>query len=142
MNRAGIYLVIAFLAVVFLYVYRRREAMNDRLLFLLAAVTSYACFLLLPAMHERYDYLPIVLIAVYYAYYRREKIYIAAAVVLVTSVMYCAYLFDGYFAGIRMPEEIYALICFVMLYLMIKEFTGELNGIRDGKETTDVHQDQ
>ncbi|MCR5674530.1 MAG: hypothetical protein K6G16_02360 [Lachnospiraceae bacterium] len=136
LSHAAILATVAFLAFLFYYVYRRREAVTDRMLLMLAGLTGYACFLFLPAMHERYDYLPIILVTLYYAYYDKKKLYIPAVMVLVTSVMYCAYLFGGN----TLPEEMYALMSLCAFALMVKDTANMLNKNREG--VRHVHQDQ
>ena len=127
LSTAAVFATMGFLVFVFAYVYNRRENVGDRELFLVAAVTAYGCFLFLPAMHERYDYLAIVLATLYYAYYDRKKLYIPAAIVTVTSVMYHAYLFGGN----TLPEEAYAVICLAAFCAMVMELVrllGEKKG--------------
>lgn len=129
-SNTAILLTIAFLAGVFLLVMLRRRAVDGRVLLRLAGLTACGCFLILPAMHERYDYLPIVLVSLDFAYYDRKKFYIPAAMVAVTTVMYCAYLFGGN----TLPEEAYAMINIAAFVLLFKDTAGML-------ERRDIHVD-
>ncbi len=106
LSTAAILMTAVFLVFWLGYLYRYRERMGNERLLQLAGVTGYACFLFLPAMHERYDYLPLCLVTLYYAYYDRKRLFIPAMMTGVTTVMYCEYLFGGN----TLPEEVYAMI--------------------------------
>ena len=133
LSQAAVFATMGFLVFMFAYIYNRREKVGDRELFLTAAVTSYGCFLFLPAMHERYDYLAVVLATLYYAYYDRKKLYIPAAIVIVTSVMYHAYLFGGN----TLPEEAYAIICLAAFAMMVMELVRLLGAKKGEVENAD-----
>ena len=130
----AVYGTVAFLVLLTGYLIRHREAVNGECLLQLAGVTGYGCFMTLPAMHERYDYLPILLVTLYYAYYHRSKCYIPAMMILVTTVMYCQYLFGGN----TLPEEAYALIALVAWFLALRDL---IDGIQK-REVSNVHKDQ
>ena len=152
LSYAAILCTVGLCGILFYYTWLHRSAFNNARLLQLAGVAGYGCFLFLPAMHERYDYLPIFLVTLYYAYYHRKKLYIPGVMVLVTAVMYCAYLFGGN----TLPEEAYALLCLGGFWLALLDYVQELRqGTRDAgpqarwevveentEETEDVHSDQ
>ncbi len=132
LNGAAILSTMAVFVLLFCYILPRREAVNGERLLQLAGVTAYTAFFFLPAMHERYDYLPIILVTLYYAYYHRERLWIPGVLVLVTSVMYSEYLFGG---G-ELPGEVYALLSIAAYFFMLRDLLNALN--RPDRRTADT----
>ncbi|MBR5116156.1 MAG: hypothetical protein IK096_03730 [Lachnospiraceae bacterium] len=122
LSYAAVLCTVGVCGILFYITWKYRAVVGNARLLQLAGVAGYGCFLFLPAMHERYDYLPIFLVTLYYAYYHRKKLYIPGILVLVTAVMYCAYLFGGN----TLPEEAYALLCLTGFWLALMDYIREL----------------
>lgn len=75
------------------YVYWHRAAVNNKMIFLLAGWIIWTCYMFLPAMHERYDYVAILLISVYMICYDIRNLWIAIIMNICSIITYSVCLF-------------------------------------------------
>ena len=89
---------ILFTATVFalglLYCYKHRENIDKEFMLMLAAWSASTCYVFLPAMHERYDYVALILITAFVVAFDVKKIWIPLVMNLCTVMVYNRYLFD------------------------------------------------
>lgn len=104
------------------YLYLKRSALTDKLLFDAAYLFTLLLPFLLPRMHERYFYLAEVLTVVYMLLHRK-RLFIPPLVILTSFSCYCAYLF-GYriFSLLEL-----AIINFAVIFWLLKKFTEDIS---------------
>lgn len=94
---------------------RYRNHMDSRRILYVTIWILWTCAMFLPAMHERYNYMLLLLLPVYYAVVDRRKLWIGLLVNLITYMTYMSYLY-GWNAA---PYWTMAIpMCLMYLYVM------------------------
>ena len=76
------------------YIYKKKFEITGRYMVTLVIFTALLCCFCLPAMHERYAYLPEVL-AIVYAVFSYKRISICASLQVIAMITYSRYLFGS-----------------------------------------------
>ena len=91
---AAVFITIAVLMIVTGFLYLHREHLERRSMFYIAGWTVMTCFVFLPEMHERYDYMALILLTAFIVAYRHRLIWCMVVMNLCTAMTYSYYLFD------------------------------------------------
>ena len=91
---AAIFITIAVLMIVTGFLYLHREHLECRSMFYIAGWMVMTCFVFLPEMHERYDYMALILLTAFIVAYRHRLIWCMVVMNLCTAMTYSYYLFD------------------------------------------------
>ena len=76
------------------YLYAHREAINLKAIYYLAGWITLTVFVFLPEMHERYDYMPLIILSSFIFIYRPRLVWCIVVMNLCTAMTYSYYLFD------------------------------------------------
>ena len=87
-------ITVAVLAAGMILVWQNRDHLDHALLLYLAGWSVWTCFVFLPKMHERYDYLALILLTAYTLAYRRRISWTMVVANLCTAMGYGYYLFE------------------------------------------------
>ena len=90
----AIMITIAVLMVTACELYVHREAINVKVMYYLAGWSALTCFIFLPEMHERYDYLPLILLSSFIVIYRPRLVWCMIVMNLCTAMTYSYYLYE------------------------------------------------
>lgn len=94
------------------WVYMNREKVKSMQLLFVASWILYTCYMFLPAMHERYDYVAIVMVTVVLLINRSKNIWIPVVMVICSIVTYSSCILWGSDISIQ-----YIAIAYVMGYI-------------------------
>ncbi len=127
----AVLLAIAFLGSMLLLVYHYREQISaDRIIYL-AILSAWTCCVFLPGMHERYDYVVLLLLTIY-ALTRDHKLIPAAILINFCSMLtYTMVLFKGQTLPLMMIGLLYLLAYLYaggrLIYMMRNQVQDERN---------------
>ena len=97
LGKPAILITIAILVIISCVLCAHREKLRDdsKLLFLIAGFIEYTCVMFLPAMHERYDYVAIVIITAFAFCFDIRMLYPAVIMNVCSIFTYGSYLFHN-----------------------------------------------
>lgn len=114
-------ITIIIFAVLVLAITVKKPKWNDRLFFYLLGWGVMTCFEFLPSMHERYDYLAIIVLTYVAIYFRHRILPAVIGMHLVSACTYGKFLF-----GFDVDYTLVAIV-YLMAYLFISwDFVGQL----------------
>ncbi|MBO4458003.1 MAG: hypothetical protein J5802_09805 [Butyrivibrio sp.] len=120
---AGTMATVIIMGILAYYIYKTRFNVTGRYMVTLIVFTAEICCFCLPAMHERYGYIPEV-VAVVYGIVNAKRIPICIALQVITMITYTRYLFGSTVVTLW-PLSIAMLIVIIFvgydLYLQMKE---------------------
>ena len=131
----AVFITITILMMTACYLYLHREAINVNMMYYLAGWISLTCFVFLPEMHERYDYMPLILLTSFIVVYRQRLIWCMIILNLCTAITYSYYLFEFNEISLIVIALFYNVayaIITVDFIRVIKANRGNFEG-RDGK---------
>ena len=91
---AAIFITLTILMIATCYLYIHRDAINAKTMYYLAGWITLTCFVFLPEMHERYDYMPLILMTSFIVAYRPRLIWCMIIMNLCTAMTYSYYLYE------------------------------------------------
>ncbi|SFU60950.1 hypothetical protein [Butyrivibrio sp. M55] len=130
LSTAAVMVLAAVLVVIAFFCYRFREKIDRNLVLYLAIWTSWTCVILLPGMHERYDYAMLILLTPF-AMMVRKKIMLFMIVANICSlIVYGITLF-----GAEIIDIAFISVFYVASYLFVTaDIIGLLNGGNEKSE--------
>ena len=130
LSTAAVMVLAAVLVVIAFFCYRFREKIDRNLVLYLAIWTSWTCVILLPGMHERYDYAMLILLTPF-AIMVRKKIVPFMAIANI-----CSLIVDGItLFGADIIDIAYVSVFYVASYLFVTaDIVGILNGGNERSE--------
>jgi hypothetical protein len=101
------------------FIHWKSEQLKSISLLYLAGWSALTCYIFLPQMHERYDYLALIILISYFMVFRRKMLFPAIVMVMCTIVNYCMFLRN--LCGFSSPEaaSMIAVICYNIAYIYI-----------------------
>ncbi|RKM54250.1 hypothetical protein D6853_13545 [Butyrivibrio sp. X503] len=122
------------------YIYKKKFEITGRYMITLVIFTSLLCCFCLPAMHERYAYIPEVL-AVVYAVFSYKRMSICTALQVIAMITYSRYLFGSTVTTVW-PLSIAMLITIMVvgydLFLQMKENEIKAESVVDEQTETET----
>lgn len=105
---------IAILIFTALYLQKYQDFFSKQNIVYLAIWCTWTCTMFLPAMHERYGYMTVLLISFYYLATDMRKAWIAIVMNVITALTYALYLFSAF----DIPQ-IYCAVAQVCVYAIV-----------------------
>lgn len=120
LTKPCIMLLFAVLVMSALYFYGKRENFDKTTVFYLAIWSSWTCLMLLPGMHERYDYCMLLLLTPFALVIRKKLLWPMIIANLCSLAVYAKVLF-----GAQFPEMYVISIFYAVAYIMTTiDFVG------------------
>ena len=116
---AGTMATVIIMGVLAYYVYKKNFEVTGKYMVTLVVFTAEICCFCLPAMHERYGYIPEV-VAVIYAILSIKRVPVCVALQVITMITYTRYLFGSTVLTLW-PLSIAMLVVGYDLYLQMRE---------------------
>ena len=93
-GNTAIFITIIVLMLATVYLYAHKKCIDKNMMFYFAGWIVMTCFVFLPEMHERYDYMALILLTAYIAAYKKKLLWCVVIMNLCTAMTYSYYLFD------------------------------------------------
>lgn len=130
LSTAAVMVLAAVLVVIAFFCYRFREKIDRNLVLYLAIWTSWTCVILLPGMHERYDYAMLILLTPFAMVVRKKIMPFMIVANICSLIVYGITLF-----GAEIIDIAYISIFYVASYLFVTaDIIGLLNGGNEKSE--------
>ena len=130
LSTAAVMVLAAVLVVIAFFCYRFREKIDRNLVLYLAIWTSWTCVILLPGMHERYDYAMLILLTPFAMMVRKKIMPFMTVANICSLIVYGITLF-----GAEIIDIAYISIFYVASYLFVTaDIIGLLNGGNEKSE--------
>lgn len=130
LSTAAVMVLAAVLVVIAFFCYRFREKIDRNLVLYLAIWTSWTCVILLPGMHERYDYAMLILLTPFAMMVRKKIMPFMIVANICSLIVYGITLF-----GAEIIDIAYISIFYVASYLFVTaDIIGLLNGGNEKSE--------
>ena len=130
LSTAAVMMLAAVLVVIAVFCYRFREKIDRDLVLYLAIWTSWTCVILLPGMHERYDYAMLILLTPFAMMVRKKIMPFMIVANICSLIVYGITLF-----GAEIIDIAYISIFYVASYLFVTaDIIGLLNGGNEKSE--------
>lgn len=130
LSTAAVMVLAAVLVVIAVFCYRFRERIDRNLVLYLAIWTSWTCVILLPGMHERYDYAMLILLTPFAITVRKKIMPFMVVANICSLIVYGITLF-----GAKIIDIAYISVFYVASYLFVTaDIIGLLNGGNERSE--------
>lgn len=130
LSTAAVMVLAAVLVVIAVFCYRFRERIDRNLVLYLAIWTSWTCVILLPGMHERYDYAVLILLTPFAMMVRKKIMPFMVVANICSLIVYGITLF-----GAKIIDISYVSVFYVASYLFVTaDIIGLLNGGNERSE--------
>ena len=130
LSTAAVMVLAAVLIVIAVFCYRFREKIDRDLVLYLAIWTSWTCVILLPGMHERYDYAMLILLTPFAMMVRKKIMPFMVVANICSLIVYGITLF-----GAKIIDISYVSVFYVASYLFVTaDIIGLLNGGNERSE--------
>lgn len=130
LSTAAVMVLAAVLVVIAVFCYRFRERIDRNLVLYLAIWTSWTCVILLPGMHERYDYAMLILLTPFAIMVRKKIMPFMVVANICSLIVYGITLF-----GAKIIDISYVSVFYVASYLFVTaDIIGLLNGGNERSE--------
>ncbi|MCM1540241.1 MAG: hypothetical protein NC121_03165 [Blautia sp.] len=126
LNKAGILFTVAILLILLTYFYLKKIEWNPHNLVYIAFLSSYACVLFLPAMHERYGYLYEIL-AIVILIWKKETVVLFVPMYCLTLLTYAYYLFNTTTKASTVAALVNIVVYLGYLFLLTREMSAKKN---------------
>ena len=130
LSTAAVMVLAAVLIVIAVFCYKFREKIDRDLVLYLAIWTSWTCVILLPGMHERYDYAMLILLTPFAIMVRKKIMPFMLVANICSLIVYGITLF-----GAEIIDIAYVSVFYVASYLFVTaDIIGLLNGGNERSE--------
>ncbi|MBQ4221061.1 MAG: hypothetical protein II666_16075 [Butyrivibrio sp.] len=130
LSTAAVMVLAAVLIVIAVFCYRFREKIDRDLVLYLAIWTPWTCVILLPGMHERYDYAMLILLTPFAMMVRKKIMPFMVVANICSLIVYGITLF-----GAKIIDISYVSVFYVASYLFVTaDIIGLLNGGNERSE--------
>ncbi|MBR4639183.1 MAG: hypothetical protein IKO79_01320 [Butyrivibrio sp.] len=130
LSTAAVMVLAAVLVVIVVFCYKFREKIDRDLVLYLAIWTSWTCVILLPGMHERYDYAMLILLTPFAIMVRKKIMPFMLVANICSLIVYGITLF-----GAEIIDIAYVSVFYVASYLFVTaDIIGLLNGGNERSE--------
>ena len=130
LSTAAVMVLAAVLIVIAVFCYKFREKIDRDLVLYLAIWTSWTCVILLPGMHERYDYAMLILLTPFAMMVRKKIMPFMVVANICSLIVYGITLF-----GAEIIDIAYVSVFYVASYLFVTaDIIGLLNGGNERSE--------
>ncbi len=130
LSTAAVMVLAAVLIVIAVFCYKFREKIDRDLVLYLAIWTSWTCVILLPGMHERYDYAMLILLTPFAIMVRKKIMPFMLVANICSLIVYGITLF-----GAKIIDIAYVSVFYVASYLFVTaDIIGLLNGGNERSE--------
>jgi len=130
LSTAAVMVLAAVLIVIAVFCYKFREKIDRDLVLYLAIWTSWTCVILLPGMHERYDYAVLILLTPFAIMVRKKIMPFMVVANICSLIVYGITLF-----GAKIIDISYVSVFYVASYLFVTaDIIGLLNGGNERSE--------
>ena len=130
LSTAAVMVLAAVLIVIAVFCYKFREKIDRDLVLYLAIWTSWTCVILLPGMHERYDYAMLILLTPFAITVRKKIMPFMVVANICSLIVYGITLF-----GAEIIDIAYVSVFYVASYLFVTaDIIGLLNGGNERSE--------
>ena len=130
LSTAAVMVLAAVLIVIAVFCYKFREKIDRDLVLYLAIWTSWTCVILLPGMHERYDYAVLILLTPFAITVRKKIMPFMVVANICSLIVYGITLF-----GAKIIDISYVSVFYVASYLFVTaDIIGLLNGGNERSE--------
>jgi Gpi18-like mannosyltransferase len=130
LSTAAVMVLAAVLVVITVFCYKFREKIDRNLVLYLAIWTSWTCVILLPGMHERYDYAVLILLTPFAMMVRKKIMPFMVVANICSLIVYGITLF-----GAKIIDIAYISVFYVASYLFVTaDIIGLLNGGNERSE--------
>lgn len=130
LSTAAVMVLAAVLIVIAVFCYKFREKIDRDLVLYLAIWTSWTCVILLPGMHERYDYAMLILLTPFAIMVRKKIMPFMLVANICSLIVYGITLF-----GAKIIDISYVSVFYVASYLFVTaDIIGLLNGGNERSE--------
>lgn len=130
LSTAAVMVLAAVLVVIAVFCYKFRERIDRNLVLYLAIWTSWTCVILLPGMHERYDYAMLILLTPFAIMVRKKIMPFMLVANICSLIVYGITLF-----GAKIIDISYVSVFYVASYLFVTaDIIGLLNGGNERSE--------
>lgn len=116
LSRPAIMATIGIFALAAAYFYRWRKSLDKTAIFYIAIWSTWTCYYFLPAMHERYDYLPILMITAFALLLHKQILWIAIALNAISISTYTSALMGEYFSA---PDSTLLAAIYLVCYFAL-----------------------
>ena len=121
----------AVFAIAMVLIVRYKKGIDNRNMLLIATWSLSTCYMFLPVMHERYDYLALIFIAVSALLIERKLIIPLVVMVMCTTVAYGGFVFDNQIlVGIpfMVMAAFYIVSYFFVTYVIFRRIIKDADG--------------
>lgn len=130
LSTAAVMVLAAVLIVIAVFCYKFREKIDRNLVLYLAIWTSWTCVILLPGMHERYDYAMLILLTPFAMMVRKKIMPFMVVANICSLIVYGITLF-----GAKIIDIAYISVFYVASYLFVTaDIISLLNGGNERSE--------